>query len=85
VVQFEKAIRIRARLSGVPQPVETPTGFSGCGGKPAAEADSLASALAASLQRSPDTDLFLNCTTTKKAASITGGCFKLILNLKTSY
>jgi len=31
VVQFEKTTRIRARLSGVPQPVETPTRFSGCG------------------------------------------------------
>jgi hypothetical protein len=41
VVQFEKPIRIRARLSGVPQPVEAPTRFSGCCGKPAAEADSL--------------------------------------------
>jgi hypothetical protein len=32
VVQFEKTIRIRAHLLGVPQPVETPTRLSGCGG-----------------------------------------------------
>jgi hypothetical protein len=31
VVQFEQTIRIRARLSGVAQPTETPTRFSGCG------------------------------------------------------
>jgi hypothetical protein len=37
VVQFEKTIRIRAHLSGVPQPIETPTRFSGSGGNPAAE------------------------------------------------
>jgi hypothetical protein len=65
VVQFEKKIRIRARLSGVPQPVETPTRFSGCGGQPGAKADPLVRALAASLKRSPDTNLFFNCTTPK--------------------
>jgi hypothetical protein len=36
VVQFAKTIRIRARFSGVPQPVETPTRFSGYDGKRAA-------------------------------------------------
>jgi uncharacterized damage-inducible protein DinB len=55
---LKKTIRIRAHLSGVPQPVETPTRFSGCGFKPAAEADSLVRAFAASLKRSPDTNLF---------------------------
>jgi hypothetical protein len=62
VVRFKKTIRIRARLSAVPQPVETPTRFSGRGGEPAAEADSLVSAWAASLKRSPAANLSSNCT-----------------------
>jgi hypothetical protein len=67
VVQFKKKIRIRARLSGVPQPVEIPTRFSGCGVKPAAEADSLVGALAASLKQSPDTNLFSKLHHCRKA------------------
>jgi hypothetical protein len=60
---FEKPIRIKARLSVVPQAVETLMCFSGCG-KPMAEADSLVKALAASLKRCPDTNFLSNCATT---------------------
>jgi hypothetical protein len=64
VVQFE-TISHQARLSVLPQSVETPTRLSGW--QPAHEAGSLLTALAASLKRSPDTNLSPNCTITARA------------------
>jgi hypothetical protein len=56
-MQFAKTIRVRGMPLGVPQPFETHTRVSGCGGSQRLK-PSLLTELAASLKRSPDTNHF---------------------------